>query len=256
MELRDRFNEDAISYDRYRPTYPDALFWDIMAYSGAKAGSKAVEIGVGTGQATKPFLEAGYKVCGVELGDRLSAFVSEKYRNYDNFDVYCGDYMEQSFEEASIDLIYSATAFHWLPQKEAYKKIRRELRGGGTLAVFRNHPYPNREDDETNAASRRIYDRLRPSEKKIVEFSENDCQLVVKDLRENGFREVESKLYRRVRTLSTEDYIGLLNTYSDHRALEIRLKEHFEEEMRAAINAVGGSIHIYDTIDLYLARNP
>ena len=256
MELRDRFNEDAISYDRYRPTYPEALFLDIMAYTGVKAGSKAVEIGVGTGQATKPFLEAGYKVCGVELGDRLSAFVSEKYRDYDNFDVYCGDYMELSFAEASIDLVYSATAFHWLPQKEAYEKIRKELKRGGTLAIFRNHPYPNREEDETNAASRRVYNRLRASGKKIVEFSENDCLTMVEALNENGFREVESKLYRRVRTLSTEDYIGLLNTYSDHRALEPRLKERFEEEMRAAIDGVGGSIHIYDTIDLYLARNP
>ena len=255
MELRDRFNEDVVSYDRYRPTYPDALFSDIMAYSGAEAGSIAVEIGVGTGQATKPFLEAGCKVCGVELGDRLSAFVAEKYCDYENFSVCCGDYMELSFADASIDLIYSATAFHWLPQNEAYAKIKRELKRGGTLAVFRNHPYPNRENDETNVASRRVYDKLRPSGKKIVEFSETDCLANIKALCENGFHDVESKLYHRARTLSTEDYIGLLNTYSDHRALEPRLKERFEEEMRAAINEVGGSIRIYDTIDLYLARN-
>ena len=67
---------------------------------------------------------------------------------------------------------------------------------------------------------------------------------------------VESKLYRRVRTLTTEAYIHLLNTYSDHRALDITVKERFEMEMRKAINEVGGNINIYDTIDLYLARKP
>jgi hypothetical protein len=54
----------------------------------------------------------------------------------------------------------------------------------------------------------------------------------------------------------TEEYIGLLNTYSDHSVLEPGLKKRFEEEMRGAINAVGGSINIYDTVVLYLARNP
>ncbi len=75
-------------------------------------------------------------------------------------------------------------------------------------------------------------------------------------LRAWGFRDVEAKLYRRVRTLMTEEYIGLLNTYSDHRVLESELKQRFEEEMRKAINEVGGYIRIYDTIVLYLARLP
>ena len=67
---------------------------------------------------------------------------------------------------------------------------------------------------------------------------------------------MEAKLYRRVRTIPTEAYIGLIRTYSDHYVLELELKRRFEEEMRDAIDAVGGSINIYDTVALYLARNP
>ena len=67
---------------------------------------------------------------------------------------------------------------------------------------------------------------------------------------------MEARLYRRVRTLPAEEYIGLLRTYSDHYVLEPDLKRRFEKEMREAIDAVGGCINIYDTVALYLARNP
>ncbi len=238
MELRETFNEDAVNYDRFRPTYPPELFRDIFAYSGVGRDSSLVEIGVGTGKATTPFVEAGCQVCGVELGDKLSAFAAAKFRDYGNFTIHCVDFMEFPLEVASVDLVYSATAFHWLPQEAAYEKIRRCLKPGGALAIFRIHPFPNRMNDPTNAANRRVYDKLRPTDKKIAEFSE------------------AASLYHRVRTLPTEEYIGLIKTYSDHYVLEPELKQRFEEEMRDAIDAAGGCINIYDTVALYLARNP
>ena len=256
MELRETFNEDAANYDRYRPTYPPELIRDIFAYSRIGKGSLLVEIGVGTGQATTPFLEAGCRVCGIELGDKLSAFAAAKFRDYGNFTIHCVDFMEFPLEVASVDLVYSATAFHWLPQEAAYEKIRRCLKPGGTLAIFRIHPFPNRMNDPTNAANRRVYDKLRPTDKKIAEFSEADCAPTLDTLRAHGFRDVEARLYRRVRPLLTEAYIGLLGTYSDHAVLEPGLKRRFEEEMRDAIDAAGGFINIYDTVALYLARNP
>ena len=256
MELRETFNEDAVNYDRYRPTYPPELFRDIFAYSDIGRDSSLVEIGVGTGKATTPFLEAGCEVCGVELGDKLSAFAAGKFREYANFTVHCGDFMEFPLGNASVDLVYSSTAFHWLPQEAAYEKIRKCLKPGGTLAIFRIHAFPNRMNDPTNAANRQVYDRLRPSDRRIVEFSEDDCAPTVEALRAQGFRDVEARLYRRVRTLTTEEYIGLLRTYSDHSVLQPDLKRRFEEEMRDAIDAVGGCINIYDTVALYLAKNP
>ena len=201
-------------------------------------------------------MEAGCQVCGVELGDKLSAFAAEKFRAYGSFTIHCVDFMEFPLEVASVDLVYSATAFHWLPQETAYGKIRSCLKPGGTLAIFHIHAFPNRMYDPTNAANRQVYDRLRPTDKKIAEFSEADCAPTLDTLRDHGFRDAEVKLYRRVRTLPTEEYIGLLRTYSDHQLLEPELKQRFEEEMRGAIDAAGGCINIHDTVALYLARNP
>ena len=256
MELRRSFNEDEVNYDKYRPEYPAELFKDIISYSKIGSGSKLIEIGIGTGQATMPFIQLGCGITGIELGDKLSSFVADKYRAHNNFKVINADFMFCPIEENFYDLIYCATAFHWLPKEEAYIKIMKSLKRGGVLALFWNHPFPNRENDPSNMANRKIYNKFRPSNKKPVEFREKDCGIRIQELLQYGFEKVESKLYRRVRTLTTDAYIHLLNTYSDHLALDVNLKKQFEIEMRKAINEVGGNINIYDTIDLYLAKKP
>ena len=86
------------------------------------------------------------------------------------------------------------------------------------------------------------------------EFDESDCQKRINELERFGFKDVTSKLYHCKRNLTSNEYISLLNTYSDHRALPIKVKNNFEIDMKNAIDEVGGKINIYDTIDLYLAR--
>ena len=100
----------------------------------------------------------------------------------------------------------------------------------------------------------RIYDKYRPSDREIKEFDESDCQKHIKELERFGFKDITSKLYYRKRTLTSNEYIFLLNTYSDHRALPIEVKNNFEIDMKNELDKIGGKINIYDTIDLYLAR--
>lgn len=258
MEKRLRFNEDEANYDKYRPLYPTELFDDIIRYSGVDLRSRLIEIGIGTGQATSRFLELGCEVTGIELGDRLAAFVREKYKMYPNFKVINEDFLSYASRdcEKECDLIYSATAFHWLPEPECYEALKHLIRRGGTVALFWNHPFTCREGDESNAASNEVYKALRPSDKKQIEFSEQDTHQRITALKNAGFTDIECHLYKRVRRLCCEEYIGLLNTYSDHRALPAEVKDEFERQMIAAINSVGGFISIYDTLDLYLARLP
>ena len=256
MELRRKFDEDPAAYDRYRPGYPQALFQDVAAYSGIRAGSRLLEIGIGTGQATLPFAEIGAQITAVELGAALFEYVTRKLCPYENVKTLCGDYMELPFAENSFELCYSATAFHWLPQEQALAKVLRELKPGGTLAIFRNYPFVRRESDPTNLASSSVYEAFRPTNKRFSERSEADAQPFLSALRQVGFADVQLRLYRRVRTLPAEAYIGLLNTYSDHRALEAKTREAFEKAMREALERVGGAVNIYDTVELFLARKP
>lgn len=255
MELRLKFNEDVENYEKARPTYPNELFNDIIAYSGINECSNVLEIGIGTGQATLPFLKLGCSVTAVELGRNLAEYAKSKFSTFDNLHIINDDFTKAPLPDRHYDLVLCATAFHWLPKEEAYTKIKNILKPGGSVALFWNHPFPNREDDEVNTASRKVYDKYRPTDKPIIEFSESDLKNYEDELRTFKFAGVKSKLYKRTRTLSAEEYISLLNTYSDHRALPDDIKAAFEKDMLCTIEVLGGKISIYDTIDLYLAKS-
>lgn len=82
MELRLTFNEDEYNYEKYRPGYPTELFQDIFSYSQIGPNCEALEIGIGTGQASLPFIKTGANLTGIELGSNLSKFTAKKYSQH------------------------------------------------------------------------------------------------------------------------------------------------------------------------------
>ena len=256
MELRLKFNEDEQNYDRFRPGYPDALMQDVIESFHAGTQSRIMEIGIGTGQATQPILDTGCDLTAVELGENLARFVRGKFKQAPRFQVILGDFMELELAENSWDGIYSATAFHWLPPEAALEKVLRLLKPQGCLALFWNHPYPNRLEDLSNRINREVYQQFCPSDQALKEFDETDLAVWRDRLIQAGFASVQTRLYHRERTLNIEEYLGLLNTYSDHRALPEARRRAFEQEIALRLQATGGQIRIYDTLDLYLARKP
>lgn len=270
LNLAATFNEVAERYDRMRPTYVDALYQDIFTYmrtgqeptgqGGLGAPSKALEIGIGTGQATLPILETGCFVTAVELGDKMAAYCAKKFEQYDNFAIYNMRFEEFEAEPASFDLIYSATAFHWIPEEIGYKKVYDLLKPGGTFARFANHPSGDRGRPELSEAIQRLYERYMPGSqgKKKSEpgFVEMQARQLA-ELGENyGFVDVTYRLYERTRNFTAEEYVELLGTYSDHNVLEKCVREEFWTEMKDVIHRFGGVITVYDTIDLQLYRKP
>ncbi|NHN32598.1 class I SAM-dependent methyltransferase [Paenibacillus agricola] len=254
MDKRLAFNEDVENYDKRRPTYCDDLFKDVLAYSQLEQGKKALEVGIGTGQATRPFLETGCELTAIELGRDLAEYSKLKFQEYKNFRVCNTSFEEYECPNNSIDIIYSATAFHWIPENIGYPKVLKLLKSGGILALFWNRPFVARVNDELHQNIQSIYQRYRPSSTKIIEHDTERYKNISKTIQAYGFREVVFKLYHLTRTFSSSDYISLLNTYSDHRSLPPATKELFESEIKEAIVRFGDVLNVYDTIDLYLAR--
>ncbi len=157
MDLKRTFNTDEYNYDRSRPDYPKELFEDIFDYVNLSEKSDVLEIGIGTGQATLPFLNKGCNVTAVELGDKLARYCARKISHFNNFSIINSDFIEADLHEKGFDLIYSATAFHWIPKLEGYAKIKSLLKSDGTVALFWNHPFVSNADDITNLASMAVY---------------------------------------------------------------------------------------------------
>lgn len=255
MDLRKTFNTDEYNYDKSRPDYPKELFEDIFDYTNLLDNSNVLEISIGTGQATLPFLNKSCNVTAVELGDKLARYCAQKFSHFDNFNIINSDFIEADLPEKSFDLIYSATAFHWIPNDSGYAKIKLLLKSDGAVALFWNHPFVSNVSDETNLASMAVYKKYRPNDKTPAEFESAKCQEQINELKYYGFTNIKSKGYKRIRKLTSDEYISLIKTYSDHNALPEKVRNTFEKEMKQAIDDVGGVINIYDTIDLYFGRN-
>jgi hypothetical protein len=129
------------------------------------------------------------------------------------------------------------------------------LASGGTLALFWNRPSggDNQLYDKSQTVYSKYMPKVKPRKFKPEEEVFDERKLVIEKY---GFIDLELKVMHQTREFNAEDYISLLNSYSDHRSLGEDIKIPFYNAIRAAINKFGGSIIIYDTMDLYLARKP
>lgn len=252
--LETTFNSVYAEYDKWRPSYVKELYDDIFDAKEINASSNVLEVGIGTGQATLPILETGCKLIAIELGDQLAKYSKCKFENYENFDVKNLSFQDFQCGSNSFDLIFSATAFHWIPEEIGYTKVFDMLKSGGMFARFANHPYKDKKRINIHKAFENIYAKYMPGSLGGKEYSGEKAKNIADIAYKYGFIDIRYKLYKRTRTFTANEYIQLLGTYSDHIAIEESIRMKFFHEIREAINDNGGIITIYDTIDLQLAR--
>ena len=255
------FNTVAGTYEKIRPGYPDELYQAMFSYAPLDNSSCAAEIGIGGGQATLPVLKTGCALTAVEYGDQLAELCRGKFRDYPRFSVITGKFEDAGFPDGTFDLVYSASAFHWIPEETGYPKVFRILKPGGAFARFANHPYQAKDnkdlfDEIQRAYAEYYYPYYRKQPRKISEYTEEQAAERAATADKYGFTDMRYMLFHRKRTLSAAEYRMLIGTYSDHITIEEGVRERFFDAIENTINRHGGSISIYDTIDLQLARKP
>lgn len=263
---RIHFDEIVVNYDKVRWDYPEDLFRDIIDYSGAD-NKKALEIGAGTGKATGPFLNAGYEVTAVELGENMAAFIGEKFKGFEKFKVIVSTFEEATLEENSFDVAYAASAFHWVDAEIGCPKVMRLLKSGGTFALFRNNAVPVEDelyDDVQEVYNKYYYSFYRPNQRPVpiskmvyqdfLSPSEIYRGFRFESLEKYGFQDVTMKLYNVSRSYSADDYISLLDTYSDHRALPDENRMALYSGIKKAILMHGGHQNMNFIFQLYMGR--
>ena len=250
------FNTQAEKYEKMRPGYVPELYDEIFKSVRLGANSNVMEIGIGGGQATLPILKTGCKLTAVEYGESLAKICCEKFKDYPNFSTVVGKFEDSYFESNSYDLIFSASAFHWIPENIGYLKVFNLLKSGGVFARFANHPYKDKSREGLHSALQKIYSVYMPKSLEPSEYNKQDASNRADIAKKYGFVDISYKLYHRQRTFTSKEYIELLGTYSDHIAIEEKTRNKFFSEIESAIDNFGGQITIYDTIDMQLARKP
>lgn len=257
MEFQRNFDNHAADYDSARPEYPRELYRDVLRYQPLNKESRVLEIGLGTGKAARPVLETGCRLTGLEPGGNLLALARRRLGEFKNLTLLEQTLQEYESPANTFDLVYAATAFHWLPEEYGYKRVYELLRPGGTFARFAYHAGPDRKRQELTREVYELYRKYMNGGKgEYRPLTQGDGDRLLALPKRYGFEEAEFHLYELEKDFTPEEYMGLLRTYPDHMALEEESRRGLFEGIRQAIQRHGGVMTVFYTIDLELGRKP
>lgn len=126
------FGSVAAAYERYRPGYPDELVTSVLSYSGRPV-TTALEIGAGTGKATRAFAARGVAVTASEPDP---AMLEELRRHVPATVTPLLASFEDVRPDATFDLVFAAASLHWTEPTDRWQRIARLLAPGGVFASF------------------------------------------------------------------------------------------------------------------------
>jgi SAM-dependent methyltransferase len=155
-DIRLSFNEAAEIYDEVRPSYPADLF-DAL-FQMLPMEPKIVEVGPGTGQATKDLLARGASVLAIEIGRAMAAKLRSNLGSA-RLRVIVGDFEITDVMADAADAVFSATAYHWISRQAQTDRPATILRTGGIIAIVDLIQVDSSDDAGFFAAAQPIYER-------------------------------------------------------------------------------------------------
>jgi len=249
---RAAFDDVALLYDQIRPGYPDKLYKDLVGLSKIPDNGKILEIGAGTGQATLPLAEMGYHITAIELGDNLARVAKDKLKSFPEVEVLVDSFEKWELPSEPYDLVIAATAFHWIDPKLRFEKSAAALKLGGAIGIFGSwHEMEN--DKEFIDATEPIYNRYMPPKESYQRLAITPTG---QELEATGLfiNPVESS-YKWTATYTANEYIRLINTYSEHRRLLEAQREGLFTDLTELINKdFGGHVTKHYTTRLIVAH--
>jgi len=248
------FDANPDGYRCHRPGYPPELFEAIFRYARLSNPARCLEIGAGAGQATQAFLIRGCHVHALEPGIGLADQLRAKLGHLPNLQVSQSGFEEFDAQDGCYDLIYSASAFHWLPKQTAYQKAFHLLKPKSTLALFWASFSVNRPIDPSHQALQTIFAR---HEFKMTE-APNDLERYQRkqnSLVKRGFVDVACEVFKADHFLRPCDFLNFLATTSRFLILSPEQKAALKSEILDSLESYKG-VWLDQTCDLYLAKRP
>jgi SAM-dependent methyltransferase len=138
LHSTERFSNRVADYVRYRPTYPAALLDWLRDAQGVTPDWRVADVGAGTGISSKMFLDGGHPVTAVEPNAAMREAAVAWLGGNPRFRAVDGRADATTLDDASIDLVSVAQAFHWFDPASTRREFHRILRKGGLAAIYWN----------------------------------------------------------------------------------------------------------------------
>jgi SAM-dependent methyltransferase len=244
------FGVNAEAYERFRLGYPVELFDMVMTYAGQPVRT-ALEIGAGTGKATRLFAQRGITVTAAEPDGAMLA----ELRKHVPANVTT---VQAAFEDlppggGSYGLVYAAAALHWTNPEGRWSRMAALLETGGVFASF---------GGPVQLADPVVEEAVRAARAPFLESDEvpspdgtppgHDMQWPGTELqRSEWFADVQQSVIERRMTMSARDYIGHLSTISAY--LELPASEQ-EQVYGRILQVLPERVEIAADIIVHLAR--
>ena len=204
------------------------------------ADSHLLEIGCATGKATLPLARRGLRITAIELGENLAAAATENLAPYPRVTIEHGAFETWAVgDHVGYDLVFAATAWHWLDPAVRFRRAAELLRSGGYLAFWSaTHVFPPG-GDPFFAEIQQVYreigaskpgDDVRP---KPGELPDQASEIVGSGL----FEIVAVREFDWESDYTAEQYLDLLDTFSGHLAMPAESRSRLYGEIRRRIAA-------------------
>ena len=250
------FNEVAELYDRARPGYPAELFDDLVSLAGLTPGSRVVEIGCGTGQATRSLAERGLDVTCIELGESMASVARDRLAAFPKVWIVRAAFEDWEPETAGFDAVVAFTSFHWVDEAARFEKPARLLRPGGHLAATITRPVTLPDGDTFFADAQEDYDAVVPDPDNRAPPRPDEWEDMSAEFDGSGrFEPAVVRRYVWERDYTADEYLAVMDTYSANRVLEPDVRTALFERIHRRIESQpGGTVRPAYLNVLHVAR--
>ncbi len=227
------FGSVASAYERFRLGYPDELVDEVVTYAGRTVRS-ALEIGAGTGKATRVFAARGIAVTAT---DPDAAMLTELRRHVPASVTIVQSTFEDLPLTSSYDLVFAAASLHWTEPAGRWTRVAALLKPGGVFTSF---------GGQVHLADSAVAEAVRAARSDFVADDEvpspdgtpaaDPMQWPGTELIEaDQFTDVRQSIVERRTTLSADEYVGYLSTVSAYLILPVAVRHTVFDRILAVL---------------------